>query len=92
MKKILMIGTGGTIASKKTEFGLSPGLRAEELLGYVPGIARVCDVDCVQVFSIDSTNMAPKYWKQITDCIESNYEKPISNDIIFTAEDPSLAE
>ena len=27
-KKILMIGTGGTIASKQTEHGLAPGLSA----------------------------------------------------------------
>ena len=49
MKRILMIGTGGTIASKKTEYGLTPGLTAEELLEYVPQIANVCDVDCKQI-------------------------------------------
>ena len=29
-KKILMVGTGGTIASKQTEHGLAPGLSSEE--------------------------------------------------------------
>ena len=34
MKKILLIATGGTIASKYTSSGLSPQLSAEELLKY----------------------------------------------------------
>ena len=36
MKKILLIATGGTIASKYTKEGLSPQISAEELLEYIP--------------------------------------------------------
>ena len=35
MKKILVIGTGGTIASKQMGEGLSPALSAPEILTYV---------------------------------------------------------
>ena len=56
MKKILMIGTGGTIASEMTEAGLAPGLTGEAFLDYVPGVRKLCQVDCVQVCNIDSTN------------------------------------
>ena len=35
MKKILLIATGGTIASRKTEGGLAPGLSPQELLRWV---------------------------------------------------------
>ena len=38
MKKILMIATGGTIASKETENGLAPAMTGEELAASVPGI------------------------------------------------------
>jgi L-asparaginase len=38
MKKILMIGTGGTIASKQTEDGLTPGLSSEDILSYIPQV------------------------------------------------------
>ena len=38
MKKILMIGTGGTIASKWTEDGLAPGLTSEDVLAYIPQV------------------------------------------------------
>lgn len=38
MKKILMLGTGGTIASEITESGLSPQLTTEQILHYCPDI------------------------------------------------------
>ena len=36
MKKILLIATGGTIASKYTAEGLAPQISADELLEYIP--------------------------------------------------------
>ena len=57
MKKILMIGTGGTIASEKTPSGLTPELTTEQLLSFIPGIAALCHVDCLQLYSLDSTNI-----------------------------------
>ena len=39
MKKILMLGTGGTIASEITESGLSPQLTTEQILHYCPDIS-----------------------------------------------------
>ena len=35
MKKLLMLTTGGTIASVEGENGLAPGVKADELLSYV---------------------------------------------------------
>ena len=45
MKKILLIATGGTIASKATEEGLSPKISSEELLSYVPKAREFCTID-----------------------------------------------
>ncbi|MBP1755962.1 MAG: Asparaginase, N-terminal [Firmicutes bacterium] len=43
MKKILMIGTGGTIASTKTtNGGLHPQLTSEEMLMYIPYLGLAC--------------------------------------------------
>ena len=44
MKKILMIATGGTIASKETENGLTPAMTGEELAASVPGIKDKCEL------------------------------------------------
>ena len=51
MKNILLIATGGTIASKPTEAGMAPVLDAEELVSGVPEIAGLCRVDKLQPFS-----------------------------------------
>ena len=44
LKDILMIATGGTIASKPTPQGLAPMLSAGEILACVPGLSDICQV------------------------------------------------
>ena len=45
LKRILMIATGGTIASKRSAEGLKPLMTSEELLGFVPHVKEFCEVD-----------------------------------------------
>ena len=75
MKKILLITTGGTIASIATEKGLIPGLTGKQLLENVPSIYNMCKVDVLTLFSIDSTNVYYKHWLKIASTIKENYEK-----------------
>lgn len=75
MKKILLIATGGTIASLKTSEGLAPGITSDELIKFVPEIQNYCNVDTIQILNIDSTNIQPEYWILITETIEKNYDK-----------------
>ena len=75
MKNILCIGTGGTIASELVSDGLAPELNAEQLLHYVPQIREFCCPTCLQIFSIDSTNMSPSRWLQMAACIREHYDE-----------------
>ena len=75
MKRILMLGTGGTIASKQTEHGLKPVLDSKDIISFIPQVKEVCQVDTLQVCNIDSTNVTPCHWKQMTNAIQENYEK-----------------
>lgn len=75
MKKILLIGTGGTIASEVTESGLAPELTTEQLLAHIPAIFEICEVDCVQLLNLDSTNITPEHWLLMARCIRENYER-----------------
>lgn len=75
MKHILMIGTGGTIASDITDSGLTPELSTEDLLRQVPGLEKLCRVDCLQVCSLDSTNMTPARWLDIAAAVRENYDR-----------------
>ena len=73
MKKILMIATGGTIASKNMKDGLAPALTAEDLLACVPEINTVCEVEEIQPFNLDSTNIYSRHWLEIARIVEENY-------------------
>ncbi len=74
MKQILMIATGGTIASKSSAAGLKPLITSDELLSYVPDARQFCHADTLQLLNIDSTNMQPFHWLKIAAAIEENYE------------------
>ena len=75
MKKILMIGTGGTIASKPSADGLTPDLDSKQLIDSIPSIPHICDVDCTQAFSLDSTNVRPEHWLILAEIITENYDR-----------------
>ena len=62
MKKILLICTGGTIASTLKKGGYAPGLSDTDILEYIPSVKEFCNVDTIQVCNIDSTNMTPGHW------------------------------
>ncbi len=74
-KKVLLIGTGGTIASQKSDEGLKPSLSSAQLLDYVPAILEFAEVSTIELFNIDSTNMHPKHWLAMAECIKNNYSK-----------------
>ena len=73
-KNILLLATGGTIASKKSENGLKPQITPEELLEYIPQVKEFCEISAVQLLNLDSSNMEPKHWKKIVHAIREYYD------------------
>ena len=73
-KKILLLATGGTIASRKSDHGLKPQISPEELLRYLPQVEAICEVNAVQILNLDSSNMEPKHWKKMVQAIADHYE------------------
>ena len=63
MKNILLIATGGTIASRETEHGLRPALTAEDMRAAIGTTGSTIEV--VDLLSLDSTNIAPCHWQII---------------------------
>ncbi|RAZ94770.1 L-asparaginase 1, partial [Klebsiella oxytoca] len=64
-----------TIASEMGESGLAPELTSEQLLRYIPDISGICQVECLQLFSLDSTNIQPKHWARIASAIRAHYRE-----------------
>ena len=75
MKRILLIGTGGTIAAEVTDSGLAPELTTEQLLAHLPAVSAICDVDCRQLLNLDSTNIGPGHWLEMARCVREHYDR-----------------
>jgi L-asparaginase len=74
MKRILIVGTGGTIASKKHDLGLRPELTIDELVKLINIPKDICSLEGTTIMNIDSTNMTPDKWFIIANHIKQNYE------------------
>lgn len=74
MKRVLIIATGGTIASTSDGAGLTPTATGRELADKVPLLDELAELDFVQPMNIDSTNMRPRDWLRIRDVIVEAYD------------------
>ena len=75
---ILLIYTGGTIGMVKDfKTGALKAFDFKNLLDRIPELQQLdCDIETYSFAEpIDSSNMNPKYWVEIAEIIESNYEK-----------------
>ncbi|HUU48219.1 MAG TPA: Glu-tRNA(Gln) amidotransferase subunit GatD [Nitrosopumilaceae archaeon] len=68
LPKILLLSTGGTIASKVDyrTGAVTPILTAEELNSSVPELAEIASVDTEVLFSEYSENIMPAHWLKIS--------------------------
>ena len=73
MKKLLILATGGTIASVKTPHGLIPALTSEELLSFLPEIGDNFELTTKAICNLDSTNITPEHWLTIANAIREEY-------------------
>ena len=74
MSRVLIIATGGTIASTPERDGLAPTLTGRELAERVPLLDTLCELDFVQPMNIDSTNMRPRDWLEIARSVRNAYD------------------
>ena len=65
MNRILMLSTGGTLASSHSENGLAPGLHGNDILDRISGLTDGFLVEEEELFMLDSSNMQPEEWSAI---------------------------
>ena len=73
-KKILIISTGGTFNCVQTEEGLSPVFNEKELRERLNPVSSECELTFENLFMIDSSNILPKHWKLIAECVNKHYK------------------
>ena len=76
LPKILLLSTGGTIASKidYRTGAVTPVLTAEELNSSVPELAGIANIDAEVLFSEYSENIMPEHWLKIAEKIKEHSE------------------
>ena len=75
MKRVLLLATGGTIASQLTAEGaLAPALDSAALLACVPELEGCCEIETRELFRLDSTSIGPVQWQRIVRAIEDAYD------------------
>ena len=69
MKNILLLSTGGTIASAPTDNGLAPAIHSDSILSLIGGIASNYNITTKDILQLDSSNIQPEEWKLIANSI-----------------------
>ncbi|MFM8658819.1 MAG: asparaginase domain-containing protein, partial [Candidatus Nitrosotenuis sp.] len=73
LPKILLLSTGGTIASRidYRTGSVTPALSAQELNASVPELAEIANIDAEVLFSEYSENITPEHWLKIAQKLDS---------------------
>ncbi|MGI0026883.1 MAG: Glu-tRNA(Gln) amidotransferase subunit GatD [Nitrosopumilaceae archaeon] len=84
LPKILLVSTGGTIASKidYRTGGVTPALTAAELNATVPELSKIANIDTEVLFSEYSENLLPEHWKIIAEKINTHVKSEYKGIII----------
>ncbi|MDO5133289.1 MAG: asparaginase [Eubacteriales bacterium] len=68
-KRVLIINTGGTLASVARERGLTPGLTTESMLQELHIVAGEAQLTTQEFSSLDSANIFPEDWARLAQAI-----------------------
>jgi len=84
LPKILLLSTGGTIASKVDyrTGAVTPVLSAEELNSSVPELSKIANIDAEVLFSEYSENIMPEHWIKIAEKLKDHSASDYSGIII----------
>ena len=88
-KNIRLISTGGTIACRETDRGLTPELKAKDMLDVID--LRSDNITCTDLFNLDSSNVQPSDWLKIAAEINKTLQNKDIDGIVLTHGTDTLA-
>ncbi|MCE4614139.1 MAG: Glu-tRNA(Gln) amidotransferase subunit GatD [Desulfurococcales archaeon] len=76
-KKVYIVGTGGTIASRidYRTGAVYPYISTEELLQAVPELHSLAEVEVYELYNIFSEDMTPRHWSRLAEKVYDLFEK-----------------
>ncbi|MCC6521912.1 MAG: asparaginase [Polyangiaceae bacterium] len=64
--RVLLVHTGGTLMMQATGTGpLAPGRYAADLLGELPVLRKIADVETRILYQLDSSDIQPEHWVEV---------------------------
>jgi len=72
---LLLLTTGGTIATTETEYGPVNEYDPQELLNKVPEVNEFCNITGESVISVDSVNIGYSHWVKLAEKIYEKYDE-----------------
>ena len=75
MIRVLLLSTGGTIASRLGEKGLEPGMTGNELIESLGDLRGRFQITVKQIMHLDSSNIQAEEWKVMARAVHESYDR-----------------
>lgn len=84
MKKIKILGVGGTISSLQSDDGFKPGITVEGIIQYIPRVLEYYTLEVEEIMRVDSANLQPEDWVIIAEKIRDSLNDVTVHGIVVT--------
>ncbi len=91
---VVVVTTGGTIAEKydPSTGGVVPAVSGNDLLAAVPGLSGIASIEVVEFCNIDSSQMTPEIWRNLSARVQEILERPEVRGVVVTHGTDTMAE
>ena len=91
---VVIVTTGGTIAEKydPATGGVVPAVSGDDLIAAVPGLQDIARIEVVEFCNIDSSQMTPGIWRNLSATVQGILERPDVRGVVVTHGTDTMAE
>ena len=76
LPRVVIVSTGGTIASTAEEGGAVPAVTGQALIDAVPELSQIARVEVIDLCRIDSSQMTPQIWAELSRTLDRALADP----------------
>lgn len=92
LPQVVVVSTGGTIASTPDDDGAVPALTGEDLIAAVPELAQTARVKVIDLCKIDSSQMTPEIWTKLSRTVDQALAAPQTAGAVVTHGTDTMAQ
>jgi len=94
LPKVVVVTTGGTVAMKyhPASGGVVPAVSGKDLILAVPGLGEIADIETVEFCNIDSSQMTPEIWRNLSSKVQEILERSDVQGVVVTHGTDTMAE